>query len=125
MPRIKKRHKSPNKLIKKGHFWKVPLPHLSALPDAEEYLEVHIDEADEGEDTCSEGGVPDEREGVPAPVNCQPHLSPPSISYQNMKFGSLLVLLGSTSLVPLFLVKVTSMNLGVFRANESTVTGTM
>ena len=96
---------------------------LSALPDAEEYLEVHIDEAYEGKDPCSEGGVPDEREGVPAPgctLYCQ-H----SRSYQNIKFGSLLVLLGSTSLVPLFLVKVTSMNLGVLRAKESTVTGTM
>ena len=47
------------------------------------------------------------------------------VSYQNIKLGSLLVLLGSTSLVPLFLVKVTSMNLGVLRAKESTVTGTI
>ena len=104
------------------------LTYLSALPDAEEYLEVHIDEAYEGQDPGSEGGVPDERESVPAPTNYtyQPHLTLSSISsYQNIKFGSLLVLLGSTSLVPLFLVKVTSMNLGVFRAKESTVTGTM
>ena len=101
---------------------------MSFKPDAEENLEVHVDETDEGKNSSGEGGVPDEGEGVPAvhQLSASPHpTSPPSISYQNIKFGSLLVLLGSTSLVPLFLVMVTSMNLGVLRAKESTVTGTM
>ena len=64
-------------LISLGDFslWFWPILHLSALPDAQEYLEVHVDEADEGEDPGGEGGVPDEREGVPAPANHQPHLS--------------------------------------------------
>ena len=45
--------------------------------------------------------------------------------YQKMKVGSLLVWLGSTSFVPLFSVSVTSMNFGMFKANERAVTGMM
>ena len=51
MPRIKKD--------------KVPLPNLSALPDAEEYLEVHIDEADEGKNPSSKSRMPYKGECVP------------------------------------------------------------
>ena len=39
--------------------------HLPALADPDEYLEVHVDQADEGEDPGGEGGVPDEGQGVP------------------------------------------------------------
>ena len=46
-------------------------------------------------------------------------------TYQKMKVGSFLVWLASTSLVPLFWVTVTSMNLGMLRAKERTVTGMM
>ena len=38
---------------------------LSALPDAHEDLQVHVDEADEGQDPGGEGGVPDQRQRVP------------------------------------------------------------
>ena len=38
---------------------------LSALPDAHEYLQVHVDEADEGQDPGGEGGVPDQGQRVP------------------------------------------------------------
>lgn len=33
--------------------------HLPTLSDAEEYLEVHVDETYEGEDASGEGWVPD------------------------------------------------------------------
>ena len=42
-----------------------PLSDLSALSDAEKYLEVHVDEAYEGQDSCGEGGVPDQGQRVP------------------------------------------------------------
>ena len=45
--------------------------------------------------------------------------------YQKMKVGSFLVSLGSTTIVPFFSVIVTSMNFGIFREKERTVTGTM
>ena len=45
--------------------------------------------------------------------------------YQKMKVGSLLVSLGSTRFVPFVSVTVTSMNLGMFKEKDSTVTGTM
>ena len=38
---------------------------LLALPDAHEDLQVHVDEADEGQDPGGEGGVPDQRQRVP------------------------------------------------------------
>ena len=44
--------------------------------------------------------------------------------YQKMKVGSLRVWLGSTTLVPLDSLTVISMNLGMFREKERTVTGT-
>ena len=45
--------------------------------------------------------------------------------YQNMKVGSFLVSLGSTSLVPLFSAMITSMNLGMLKMKDKTVTGMM
>ena len=44
--------------------------------------------------------------------------------YQNMKVGSFLVWLGSTTLVPLVSLTVISMNLGMLREKDRTVTGT-
>ena len=37
-------------------------------PYTDENLEVHVDEADEGENPSGEGGVPDQGEGVPDPI---------------------------------------------------------
>ena len=37
-------------------------------PYTDENLEVHVDEADEGENPGGEGGVPDQGEGVPDPI---------------------------------------------------------
>ena len=45
--------------------------------------------------------------------------------YQKIKVGSLLVWLGSTAFVPLFSVRVTSINFGMFKAKERAVTGMM
>ena len=39
--------------------------HLPTLSDAEEYLEVHVDETYEGKDASGQGWVPDQGESVP------------------------------------------------------------
>ena len=85
-------------------------------PYTDENLEVHVDEADEGENPGGEGGVPDQGEGVPKPIIVSiiiviiiTRIIIISIiviitimSNQKIKVGSLLVWLGSTALVPLF-----------------------
>ena len=48
-----------------GRSHKQTQAHLSALADPDEDLKVHVDESDEGEDTGGEGGVPQQRQGVP------------------------------------------------------------
>ena len=40
-------------------------PYRSVSPDLKEYLEIHEGKADERENACCEGGVPDLTEGVP------------------------------------------------------------
>ena len=45
--------------------------------------------------------------------------------YQNMNVGLFLVSLGSTLIVPFSSFVVTSMNFGIFRAKDKTVTGSM
>ena len=91
-------------------------------PYTDENLEVHVDEADEGENPGGEGGVPDQGEGVPDPiiviiivviiitsiiiiiiiVITTIFVIITIMSNQKIKVGSLLVWLGSTALVPLF-----------------------
>ena len=84
-------------------------------PYTDENLEVHVDEADEGENPRGEGGVPDQGEGVPKPIIVIIIIITIIIisiiviitiivimSNQKIKVGSLLVWLGSTALVPLF-----------------------
>ena len=39
--------------------------HLPTLADSNEDLQVHVDQADEGQDPRGEGGMPDEAQGVP------------------------------------------------------------
>lgn len=39
--------------------------HLSTLADTDENLQVHVDQADEGEHPGGEGGVPDQAQCVP------------------------------------------------------------
>ena len=98
-------------------------------PYTDENLEVHVDEADEGENPGGEGGVPDQGEGVPATIIVSIIIVIiitiitiiviiviviiiitiitiiviiTIMSNQKIKVGSLLVWLGSTALVPLF-----------------------
>ena len=39
--------------------------YLSALSDANEDLEIHVDKADERQDPCGQSGMPYERQSVP------------------------------------------------------------
>ena len=38
---------------------------LSAFPDPDEDVHIHVEQGDEGQDACSEGGVPGQGESVP------------------------------------------------------------
>ena len=39
--------------------------YLSTLPDADEYVGIHVEEGDEGEDAGGESWVPGQRQRVP------------------------------------------------------------
>ena len=39
--------------------------YLSALPDADKDVGVHVEEGDEGQDPCGQRGVPGQGQGVP------------------------------------------------------------
>ena len=46
-------------------MWYFVCSHLPTLADADEDLQVHVDQANEGEDPSGEGGVPDQAQCVP------------------------------------------------------------